>query len=59
MKKYIFEILAGACSVLALQSCQKDLQDELNDGKWNHERQVIDITFENQWARRLSRPSTR
>lgn len=48
MKKYIFEILAGACSVLALQSCQKDLQDELNDGKWNHERQVIDITFENQ-----------
>lgn len=35
----------GAC---CLTSCVKDLQDEINEGKWNHERQVIDIKFENQ-----------
>lgn len=26
----------------------KDLQDDVNDGGWNHERSIIDIQFENQ-----------
>ncbi len=34
--------------VLALQSCVKDLQDDVNNGGWNHERSVIGIEFENQ-----------
>lgn len=34
--------------VLALQSCVKDLQDDVNKGGWNHERSVIGIEFENQ-----------
>ncbi len=34
--------------ILALQSCVKDLQDDVNDGGWNHERSVIGIEFENQ-----------
>lgn len=29
-------------------SCERDMQSEINGGKWNHERQVIDIKFENQ-----------
>ncbi len=44
----IYKILALACAAAGFQSCEKDLQDEINDGKWNHERQVIDIKFENQ-----------
>ena len=34
--------------ILALQSCVKDLQDDVNNGGWNHERSVIGIEFENQ-----------
>ncbi|MDE6330964.1 MAG: hypothetical protein K2L80_00015 [Muribaculaceae bacterium] len=30
------------------QGCVKDLQDEINNGNWNHERQVLEIKFENQ-----------
>lgn len=37
-----------ACLALAQQACVKDLQDDVNDGGWNHERTVIDIQFENQ-----------
>ncbi len=48
MKLHILKILALGCIAVSGQSCQKDLQDEINDGKWNHERQVIDIKFENQ-----------
>ncbi len=34
--------------LLSLQSCVKDMQDDINDGNWNHERSVIHIGFENQ-----------
>lgn len=30
------------------QSCVKDLQEDINDGGWNHEHSVISIAFENQ-----------
>lgn len=33
---------------VATTSCVNDLQDDINDGNWNHERQVLDIKFENQ-----------
>jgi len=48
MKSHILKIFALGCIAMLAQSCEKDLQDEINDGKWNHERQVIDIKFENQ-----------
>lgn len=48
MKTNIFKIFAIGCVAIGSQSCVKDLQDEINDGKWNHERQVVDIKFENQ-----------
>ena len=37
-----------ACIVLTQQACVKDLQDDINDGGWNHERTILDIQFENQ-----------
>lgn len=46
--KAIFKLLAVSFLAVGLSSCEKDLQDEINDGKWNHERQVIDIKVENQ-----------
>lgn len=48
MKTNIFKIFAIGCVAIGSQSCVKDLQDEINGGEWNHERQVIDIKFENQ-----------
>lgn len=48
MKSVIVKFFALGCVAMFAQSCEKDLQDEINDGKWNHERQVIDIKFENQ-----------
>jgi len=48
MKLHILKIFALGCLTILAQSCVKDLQDEINDGKWNHERQVVDIKFENQ-----------
>lgn len=42
--KYILIALVA----FAQQSCVKDLQSDLNDGGWNHERSIIDIKFENQ-----------
>lgn len=44
IRKYVF-LLVG---VLLLQSCVKDMQDDINNGGWNHERSVIEIEFENQ-----------
>lgn len=46
--KTIYKLFVLACFTAGLQSCQKDLQDEINDGKWNHERQILDIKLENQ-----------
>lgn len=40
-----------ACVMLTQQACVKDLQDDINDGGWNHERTVIDIQFENQMGK--------
>jgi hypothetical protein len=34
--------------VVILQSCVKDMQDDLNDGGWNQERSVLDLKFKNQ-----------
>jgi hypothetical protein len=34
--------------VIILQSCVKDMQDDLNDGGWNHERSLISLKFKNQ-----------
>lgn len=48
MKINIIKIFAIGCLAIGTQSCVKDLQDEINEGKWNHERQVVDIKFENQ-----------
>lgn len=48
MIKKIFNIVLLAICVFAMQSCQKDLQDDVNNGGWNHERSVISISFENQ-----------
>lgn len=48
MIKKIFNIVLLAICVFAMQSCQKDLQDDMNNGGWNHERSVISISFENQ-----------
>lgn len=48
MKTRILHIFVMGCVAFIQQSCVKDLQDEINESKWNHERQVIDIKFENQ-----------
>lgn len=42
--KYILLV----CIALGQQACVKDLQDDINDGGWNHERTILDIQFENQ-----------
>ena len=42
-----------ACIVLIQQACVKDLQDDINDGGWNHERTILDIQFENQMGTAL------
>ena len=31
-----------------MQSCVKDMQDDLNDGGWNNERSVTSLKFKNQ-----------
>ena len=48
MKSIYFKILPVSAILFASMACQRDMQSEINDGKWNHERQVIDIKFENQ-----------
>ncbi len=47
MKKIISYAVLLAVTFLS-QSCVKDLQDDINNGGWNHERSVINIAFENQ-----------
>jgi len=42
--KYSLFILCAA----VLSSCVKDMQDDLNDGGWNHERSLISVKFKNQ-----------
>lgn len=44
---------AHFCTLLLLGSlllggCVKDMQDELNEGGWNHERSILSLKFENQ-----------
>lgn len=34
--------------VIILQSCVKDMQDDLKEGGWNHERTLISLKFKNQ-----------
>lgn len=47
MRKRISCVLFTLCALI-LQSCVKDMQDDINNGGWNHERSVISISFENQ-----------
>lgn len=47
MKKFIRYIML-ICIVVSVQSCIKDLQSDMNDGGWNHERSIINIQLENQ-----------
>jgi uncharacterized protein YaiE (UPF0345 family) len=42
--KYSIFIIA----VLLLQSCVKDMQDDLSGGGWSHDRMVLDIKVKNQ-----------
>lgn len=44
----ITNVFVYILSLLMLQACVKDLQDELNEGGWNHERSVIELKLENQ-----------
>ena len=48
MKTTILKLFAVASMAVLSQGCVKDLQDEINNGNWNHERQVLEIKFENQ-----------
>lgn len=47
MKKIIGKLLICFLA-LGMQSCVKDLQDDINGGGWNHEHSIISIGFENQ-----------
>jgi hypothetical protein len=46
MKKIIY--LFVALTALLQVSCEKDPQDDLEDGGWNNERSILSIKFENQ-----------
>lgn len=46
--KHLNILALSAAAVFALSSCQKDLADELNEGHWNHERQIVSLLLENQ-----------
>lgn len=46
--KRITTYILWICVAFVQQACVKDLQDDINDGGWNHERSIIDIQFENQ-----------
>lgn len=48
MKSIYFKLLPVTAILLVSAACERDMQSEINGGKWNHERQVIDIKFENQ-----------
>ena len=47
MKNIANYLLLTAMASLVL-SCTKDLQDDLKEGGWNHERTILDIKFQNQ-----------
>jgi len=44
----IFKYSLFILCVIILQSCVKDMQDDLNDGGWNHERSLLGLKFKNQ-----------
>lgn len=43
LKYSLFVIIA-----ILTQSCVKDMQDDLNDGGWSHDRMILDIKLKNQ-----------
>ncbi|MDR1707287.1 hypothetical protein [Dysgonomonas sp.] len=47
MNKILKYSLFILCFIIS-QSCVKDMQDDLNDGGWNHERSLISLKFKNQ-----------
>lgn len=47
MSKLLKYILFIFCAGV-MQSCVKDMQDDLNDGGWNNERSVTSLKFKNQ-----------
>lgn len=46
MKFYKYILIA--VTVFGMQSCVKDLLEDITTGGWNHERTVINLMFENQ-----------
>lgn len=46
--KQIRILLLILTTAIALCSCQKDPLDEVNEGKWNKERNILGITFKGQ-----------
>ncbi len=48
MKKINIFMTFSVLITLTLVSCQKDIMKEVNDGKWNKERNITEIKFENQ-----------
>lgn len=47
MSKLFKYSLFMLCAVIG-QSCVRDMQDDLNDRAWNHERSILDIKLKNQ-----------
>lgn len=48
MQRIITRYFICFLTVSLMFSCVKDMQDELDNGKWNHERSIISLKFENQ-----------
>ena len=46
--KHFWQYVLMACMLLVQSGCVRDLQDDVNEGGWNHERSIIGISFENQ-----------
>jgi len=44
----IFKYSLFFAVAILLSACQKDMQDDINDGGWNNERSVLNIKFKNQ-----------
>ena len=44
MKK-IIKIILLACIAFTQQACQKDVMDDINEGGWNHERSLLNLSL--------------
>lgn len=48
MKVNVFKYMAGVLLAATLFSCQKDPMEDITDGTWNKERNIISLTLQNQ-----------